>query len=107
MQCSMFVYSVFHGFVPEVANRSAVQIALVDEHVVPFGTTAVEAAELRSLVKRRSRFELLCFSFVQVLTNKEKVFLRIANDRGWTYAKNPGDDSTLFEEISGDIAEDK
>eukprot|EP00752_Nemacystus_decipiens_P009414 g8417.t1 len=43
----------------------------------------------------------------QVLTNKEKVFLRIANDRGWTYAKNPADDSMLFEEISGDIAEDK
>ncbi|CAM9178970.1 unnamed protein product, partial [Hapterophycus canaliculatus] len=42
----------------------------------------------------------------QVLTNKEKVFLRIANDRGWTYAKNPVDDSTLFEEISGDVAED-
>lgn len=43
----------------------------------------------------------------QVLTNKEKVFLRVANDRGWTYAKNPSDDSTLFEEINGDIAEDK
>ncbi|CAN0100971.1 unnamed protein product [Scytosiphon promiscuus] len=42
----------------------------------------------------------------QVLTNKEKVYLRIANDRGWTYAKNPADDSVLFEEISGDIAQD-
>eukprot|EP00903_Cladosiphon_okamuranus_P006607 g6454.t1 len=43
----------------------------------------------------------------QVLTNKEKVFLRIANDRGWTYAKSPADDSTLFEEINGEIAPDK
>jgi len=43
----------------------------------------------------------------QVLTHKDKSFLRIANDRGWTYAKNPADDETLFEEIDGDIAEDK
>lgn len=43
----------------------------------------------------------------QVLTHKDKLFLRIANDRGWTYAKNPSNDSTLFEEINGDVAEDK
>lgn len=50
---------------------------------------------------------LWLFDSVQVLTNKEKLFLRIANDRGWTYAKNPTDGSTLFEEISGDVAKDK
>lgn len=47
---------------------------------------------------------LLCAS--QVLSNKEKVFLRIANDRGWTYARNPVDDSILFEQISGEIVAD-
>ncbi|CAM9144262.1 unnamed protein product [Ectocarpus sp. 12 AP-2014] len=43
---------------------------------------------------------------VQILTNKETEFLRIGNDRGWTYAKNPADDSTLFEEIDGEVVPD-
>lgn len=46
------------------------------------------------------------FYSAQVLSNKEKVFLRIANDRGWTYARNPSDDSVLFEEIGGEVADD-
>lgn len=44
----------------------------------------------------------------QVLSNQDSVFLRIANDRGWTYAHNPGDkNSVLFEKISGEVAEDQ
>ncbi|CAM9142326.1 unnamed protein product [Ectocarpus sp. 6 AP-2014] len=43
---------------------------------------------------------------VQTLTNKETEFLRIGNDRGWTYAKNPSDGSTLFEEIDGEVVPD-
>ncbi|CBJ30507.1 conserved unknown protein [Ectocarpus siliculosus] len=42
----------------------------------------------------------------QTLTNKETEFLRIGNDRGWTYAKNPADGSTLFEEIDGEVVPD-
>lgn len=41
-----------------------------------------------------------------MLSNKEKVYLRIANDRGWTYAKNPVDNAVLFEEIKGEVAVD-
>lgn len=52
------------------------------------------------------RFFLLVLDMTQVLSNKEKVFLRIANDRGWTYARNPHDNSVLFEEIHGEVAED-
>lgn len=43
----------------------------------------------------------------QVLSNKDCVFLRIANDRGWTYARNPADNAVLFEEINGEVAEDQ
>lgn len=42
----------------------------------------------------------------QVLSNKDKVYLRIANDRGWTYANNVPDNAILFEEIKGDVATD-
>lgn len=62
----------------------------------------------RTYGNQKTRWQCVSPSLTQVLTNKEKVYLRIANERGWTYAKNPGDvaDSVLFEEISGDIAED-
>lgn len=43
----------------------------------------------------------------QVLSNRKKVFLRLANDRGWTYAENPDDGSVLFEEINGEFAHDE
>lgn len=42
----------------------------------------------------------------QVLSNSDKVFLRIANDRGWTYARDPANKSVLFEEIQGEVEED-
>lgn len=44
----------------------------------------------------------------QVISNKEtkKVFLRLADDRGWTYAENPQDGSVLFEEIGGEFITD-
>ncbi|CAM9932796.1 unnamed protein product [Scytosiphon promiscuus] len=45
---------------------------------------------------------------VQVISNKEtkKVFLRLADDRGWTYAEDPQDGSVLFEEIGGAFIEE-
>ncbi|CAM9166452.1 unnamed protein product [Ascophyllum nodosum] len=42
----------------------------------------------------------------QVLTNKDRVYLRIANDRGWTFAKNPSDNTVLFDEMKGDVDAD-
>eukprot|EP00903_Cladosiphon_okamuranus_P011132 g10508.t1 len=44
---------------------------------------------------------------VQVLSNRKKVFLRLANDRGWTYAANPEDGSVLFEEMDGVFEHDE
>lgn len=44
----------------------------------------------------------------QVLSNQDMVFLRIANDRGWTYAHNPSDkQSVLFEKIAGEVEDDQ
>ncbi|CAM9355556.1 unnamed protein product [Discosporangium mesarthrocarpum] len=42
----------------------------------------------------------------QVLAKDNATYLRIASDRGWTYAKNPGDQTILFEEISGEVVDD-
>ena len=41
-----------------------------------------------------------------MLSNNDKVFLRIANDRGWTYARDPVNKAVLFEEIQGEVAPD-
>lgn len=68
-------------------------------------------------VARRSRSEHIAkeretgessaaFDLTQTLTNKEKVFLRLADDRGWTYIKDPVDNAVLFEEARGKITVD-
>lgn len=44
---------------------------------------------------------------MQVLSHEGKVFLRIANDRGWTYADSPEDGSVLFDKVASEISEDK
>ncbi|CAM9169756.1 unnamed protein product [Laminaria digitata] len=43
----------------------------------------------------------------QAMSNKGKIYLRIASNRGWMHALNPSDDSALFEEIKGEVAADK
>eukprot|EP00752_Nemacystus_decipiens_P008749 g7810.t1 len=43
---------------------------------------------------------------VQELTVKEKIFLRLADDRGWTHVRNLVGNSVLFSEISGELIED-
>lgn len=48
----------------------------------------------------------LALGLAQTLANKERVFLRLADDRGWTYVRNPVDNAVLFEEASGKIAVD-
>lgn len=48
----------------------------------------------------------LLFDWTQTLTNKDKVFLRLADDRGWTCVRNPAGNAVLFEEASGTIAVD-
>ncbi|CAM9404383.1 unnamed protein product, partial [Ectocarpus fasciculatus] len=42
----------------------------------------------------------------QVLSSEDVTFLRLANDRGWTYARSPLDGSVLFEDLAGGVAED-
>lgn len=50
----------------------------------------------------------ICFGrAVQAMSNKGKIYLRIASNRGWMHALNPSDDSALFEEIKGEVAADK
>ncbi|CAM9871775.1 unnamed protein product [Phaeothamnion confervicola] len=43
---------------------------------------------------------------VQVLERNGVTFLRIADDRGWTFTRHSTDNTVLFEEISGEIVED-
>ncbi|CAM9137864.1 unnamed protein product [Ectocarpus sp. 12 AP-2014] len=42
----------------------------------------------------------------QVLSSEGVTFLRLANDRGWTFARSPADGSVLFEDLAGGVAED-
>lgn len=43
----------------------------------------------------------------QVLTNKDRVFFRIADERGWTHARDPADGKTsMFDEVPGQLTED-
>ncbi|CAM9581772.1 unnamed protein product [Pylaiella littoralis] len=43
----------------------------------------------------------------QVLSSDGLSFLRLANDRGWTYGRSPADGSVLFEDLAGGVSEDK
>lgn len=43
----------------------------------------------------------------QVLTNDGTVFLRIADERGWTPAQNAEDKSSLFDEVLGERVSDE
>lgn len=61
---------------------------------------------LLNIVNRPGHHPLYNRNYEQVLSNNNKVYLRIANNRGWTVAKNPEDDSVLFEESSGEFTED-
>lgn len=47
-----------------------------------------------------------CGYLVQVLSREGKVFLRITDDRGWTYAQDPDNSRILFEMVEGDVTED-
>lgn len=102
-----FITALQYDFVPQVVDRSATK-TLVGGYILLRSMMYSLGCKrgCGSLEKKYPQSSSYVY-LAQVLTNKEKVFLRIANDRGWTYAKNPADDSTLFEEISGDIAEDK
>lgn len=42
----------------------------------------------------------------QVLSSEGSTFLRLANDRGWTYARSPSDGGVLFEDLAGGVSED-
>ena len=42
----------------------------------------------------------------QVLSSEGLTFLRLANDRGWTYARCPTDGGVLFEDLAGGVSED-
>ncbi|CAM9751152.1 unnamed protein product, partial [Sphacelaria rigidula] len=44
---------------------------------------------------------------MQVLVADDLTYLRLANDRGWTYARSPTDGSVLFEDYAGSVSEDK
>lgn len=43
----------------------------------------------------------------QVLAAEDLTFLRLANNRGWTFARSPTDGSVLFEDFAGGLSEDK
>eukprot|EP00903_Cladosiphon_okamuranus_P015046 g13919.t2 len=42
----------------------------------------------------------------QVMSSEGLTFLRLANDRGWTYARSPTDGGVLFEDLAGGVSED-
>eukprot|EP00611_Tribonema_gayanum_P001692 TRINITY_DN1123_c0_g2_i5.p2 TRINITY_DN1123_c0_g2~~TRINITY_DN1123_c0_g2_i5.p2 ORF type:complete len:213 (+),score=69.36 TRINITY_DN1123_c0_g2_i5:922-1560(+) len=44
---------------------------------------------------------------VQRLTVSDVVYLRLADDRGWMFLRNPQTDSVMFVEVGGTIVEDK
>lgn len=44
---------------------------------------------------------------MQVFSADDLTYLRLANERGWTYARSPTDGSVLFEDYAGSVSEDK
>eukprot|EP00904_Undaria_pinnatifida_P011109 jgi/Undpi1/7128/HiC_scaffold_22.g09602.m1 len=42
----------------------------------------------------------------QVLSSGSLTFLRLANNRGWTYARSPTNGDVLFEDLAGGVSED-
>lgn len=80
------------------------RISRQDQFVLSFAPSSSHDQDVTGRTHARTRTETAMGK--QVLSSEGATFLRLANDRGWTYARSPTEGSVLFEDLAGGVSKD-